>query len=158
MAPVEQLSEQQAAVKPVLLDEPPIDREIDVERSSREPLWWVLALLAAAAVARLTMQWNVALPACNFRRLTSLPCPLCGGTRAMRSLADLELGTAVQFNPLVVIAAFLIVGWFALWTVDHFVERPILPRLKTRLPRWPIWWIVGGLVLVNWFYLIRELR
>lgn len=157
MPRVTQVSEQQAAVKPALSDEPSIDRGIGVEQSSREPLWWVLALLGAAAISRLMMQWNVALPACNFRRLTGLPCPLCGGTRAMRSLADLDFGTALDFNPLVVIAAFLIVGWFALWTIDQFVEKPIRPRLKTRFQHWPIWWIFGGLVLVNWFYLIRTL-
>lgn len=117
----------------------------------------MLALLAAAAFARLIMQWNVALPACNFKRLTGLPCPLCGGTRAMRSLAELDLGTALHFNPLVVFSALAILGWFALWSLDRFLTRPVLPRIKIWLRRWPVWWIVGGMVLLNWAYLIRTL-
>ena len=152
-----QTSDPQTAVKETVSNRPATGHGIAIERSSREPLWWVLALLAAAAIARLMMQWKVVLPACNFKRLTGLPCPLCGGTRAMRSLADLDFGTAFHFNPLVVLAAFAILVWFAFWSLDRFRERPVLPRIKSRLRRWPVWWIVGGLVLANWVYLIRAL-
>ncbi len=126
-------------------------------RGSREPLWWLLALLGAAAVARVALYWNVPLPACNFKRLTGVPCPFCGGTRALKSVAEFDLWAAVQFNPLVCLAGLAVVAWFALWVTDRFRTRPLRPRIRRLIDRWPVWWIAGGLVLVNWAYLIRTL-
>jgi hypothetical protein len=131
--------------------------EQPVRSSSKEPFWWMLVMLGAAAAARLALRWDLPLPACGFKRLTGLPCPLCGGTRAMRSLADLHFATAFRFNPLVVLTAFAIVGWFVLWWTDRFREEPVVPQIKNCLQRWPVWWMVGGLVLVNWGYLIQTL-
>lgn len=138
--------------------EPPVQEpEPAGGRDSREPLWWLLAMLGAAALARVVMQWKIPLPACHFKQFTGVPCPFCGGTRTLRSAAELDLWTAFQFNPLVFLAGVAVLGWFALWLLDRWRTNPWLPRLKTRLQRWPLWWIAGGLVLANWAYLIRTL-
>jgi hypothetical protein len=136
---------------------PPVTEDLPPPRQRNEPLWWLLAMLGAAAVARVAMQWNVPLPACNFKRLTGAPCPFCGGTRALRSAAEFDLWAAFQFNPLVFLAGVAVILWFGLWLVDRCRVRPVQPQVKAWLQRWPVWWIVGGLVLANWAYLIRTL-
>lgn len=137
---------------PTAADDPP------APRSTNEPLWWLLAMLGAAAVARVAMNWNVPLPACNFKRLTGAPCPFCGGTRALKAAAEFDLWTAFQYNPLVFLAGIAVIIWFALWVVDRFRREPLQPRIERWLRRWPVWWIAGGLVLANWAYLIRTLE
>ncbi len=47
------------------------------------------------------------LPGCPFHVLTGLPCPTCGGTRALLALARLEWREALVLNPLVASAAVL---------------------------------------------------
>jgi len=136
---------------------PPLGEEPAPARGLREPLWWLLAMLGAAAVARVAMNWNLPLPACNFKRLTGAPCPFCGGTRALKAAAEFDLWAAFQYNPLVFLAAVAVVGWFALWVIDRFRATPIQPAIRTWLGRWPIWWLAGGLVVANWAYLIRTL-
>ena len=136
---------------------PSADDEPSAGRTPREPLWWLLAMLGAAAIARVAMQWNLPLPACGFKRLTGVPCPFCGGTRALRSAAEFDLWTAFQFNPLVFLAGVAVFLWFGLWVIDRFLAKPVQPRIEARLQRWPLWWIAGGLVLANWAYLVRTL-
>lgn len=137
---------------------PPVPAKETADRRSHEPLWWVVALVVAAALARVAMNWNVPLPLCNFKRLTGAPCPFCGGTRALKSAAEFDLWPAFQFNPLVFLAGMVVIAWFGLWLIDRFLARPIQPRLRAWLARWPWWWIAGGLVLANWAYLIRTLE
>lgn len=136
---------------------PPLVTNENAERSSREPLWWLLAMLGAAAFARVALQWNVPLPACGFKQFTGAPCPFCGGTRALRSVAEFDLWVAFQFNPLIFLAGVAVILWFGLWLFDRFRARPIQPRVKAWFQQWPMWWIAGGLVLANWAYLIRTL-
>lgn len=136
---------------------PSVGDQSPADRSSNEPLWWVLAMVAAAAIARMAVQWNLPWPACNFKRLTGAPCPLCGGTRAMRSVAELDILTALRFNPLVALGVVVIIFWFGLWLVDRVRAQPLLPRIRNRIQQWPVWWMLGGLVLANWAYLIQTL-
>jgi hypothetical protein len=126
-------------------------------RGSREPLWWLLAMLGAAALARVAMQWKIPLPACHFKQFTGAPCPFCGGTRTLRSAAELDLWAAFQFNPLIFLAGVAVLGWFALWLIDRFRTAKLQPRIQSWFQRWPVWWIAGGLVLANWVYLIQTL-
>ncbi len=57
------------------------------------------------------------LPPCPFRELTGLDCPGCGMTRATRQLVRGNLGTALDYNILLVVAipfiAYLYVRWLA---------------------------------------------
>ena len=50
---------------------------------------------------------------CPFHAITNLPCPGCGMTRAVMSLARFEWSDAVAMHPL---SPFLILGWFA-WVI-----------------------------------------
>jgi hypothetical protein len=103
------------------------------------------------------MQWKIPLPACHFKQFTGAPCPFCGGTRTLRSAAELDLWAAFQFNPLIFLAGVAVLGWFALWLIDRFRHDKLQPRIQSWFQCWPVWWIAGGLVLANWVYLIQTL-
>lgn len=65
--------------------------------------------------------------------LTGLPCPGCGGLRAVNDLTHADVAAAVSSNLLAVaLVAGLGVGWLA-WTVRRWRGRPdYLPRLSAR--------------------------
>ena len=45
---------------------------------------------------------------CPFRRLTGLPCPACGATRALLAASRLDFGRAFALNPILPLAALLL--------------------------------------------------
>ena len=63
-------------------------------------------LRAAGSIALLALLWCISLPAepmyplCAFHWLTGLPCPLCGLTRAVFTLAKGNWMDAIHFNAL----------------------------------------------------------
>ncbi len=65
-----------------------------------------LALLLATEASRL------GLVLCPFRRLTHLPCPGCGMTRALLALGRGDLHGALTFHPLSPFVAALLIGWW----------------------------------------------
>ncbi|MGH9465342.1 MAG: DUF2752 domain-containing protein [Thermoanaerobaculia bacterium] len=87
-------------------------------RSSRRALWGLTGLAGGGVL--LLLRAN-SLPAgrqntlCLLRRLTGLPCPGCGLTRAFDRLADGDLPGALAAHPLApLLAVELVVAW-ALW-------------------------------------------
>jgi hypothetical protein len=64
------------------------------------------------------------LPACPFLSITGLWCPLCGGTRAVEALAAGDIGAALGFNLLVVLAVPLVVAEWLRWTTGRARGRP----------------------------------
>ncbi|HAV62069.1 MAG TPA: hypothetical protein DCY13_06855 [Verrucomicrobiales bacterium] len=121
---------------------------------NRSYFWWFLALIVAAAGARIAVQWNTPMPACGFRTLTTVPCPFCGGTRALSAAAGFDWLLAIQFNPLVMLAAVLIVIWSMLGLADLLLKGSLVTRLNGWLARHHFWWTAAGLTLVNWGYLL----
>ena len=109
-------------------------------------LWFVSAVSALALIPVLTQLAAMA-PACTFRELTGVPCFTCGSTRAVLSLKAGEVLRALDFNPLTALGSLCFVagGLAAPW---------LLPKTAGwRLPkRWT--WIVAGVFVLNWVYLI----
>ncbi len=69
-----------------------------------------IGLLATTAVGLLHLD-HLGFPVCVFKAITGLPCPACGGTRALGRLFDLDLPGALAMNPLATMAALLLVPW-----------------------------------------------
>lgn len=114
-------------------------------------LWGAAAISAAV----LRPVWLIVAPhlgSCTFRRLTGIPCPTCGTTRAALALLDFDIGAAFAVNPLATFAGvvFIVGGWVAsAWVV----LRGPTPVANLRWsPRWTA--ATVGVILINWVYLI----
>jgi hypothetical protein len=121
----------------------------------RPPLGLLFAgagIVAGAAVLLLRLD-RLPFVFCVFKQLTGLPCPTCGGTRAVGRLAALDVHGAFVMNPLAVALAVTV----ALWAVSDLVLLPrrqslrleIRPDLAT-----PARVTVVLVALMNWAYLV----
>lgn len=71
---------------------------------------WGGAALACAAAAPFARDLAAGSPVCAFRAITGVPCPTCGGTRALLALARLDAFAALAWNPLVTLAVAVFFG------------------------------------------------
>jgi Protein of unknown function (DUF2752) len=76
------------------------------------------------------------LPGCPFRRLTGIPCPTCGTTRAAVALLGGHLGAALALNPLATLAGIGFVAGGLLAPLWATLKLPF-PELPRPLPAWP---------------------
>jgi hypothetical protein len=130
-------------------------REIDHER-----LWTSIALAGAVLVvlAHLSSQFAIPIPLCPLKTLTGIPCPTCGGTRAMRALSHGALLAALRLNPLVTIGAIALLpclayaAWVTLFNTSRlrFAFSPADQRFL-RVAAWVA-------ILANWTFLIVDGR
>jgi hypothetical protein len=94
-------------------------------------LWLAGGLLGTAAfllLGRIGVPQTGGFVICAFRRVTGIPCPGCGLTRAMAALARGELATAVRFHPF---APLLLAEALALWGA---IGAAVLRRRPVTLP------------------------
>jgi hypothetical protein len=107
---------------------PPAAPEAARDRRRRHLALWGLAggiaLAAWLAIAWLPRPESSPFVVCALRRVTGIPCPGCGMTRALASLARGELARAVTLHPL---AIPLVAELVALWGLAGW-------RLWRRLP------------------------
>jgi hypothetical protein len=92
---------------------------------------------------------------CPFRALLGVPCPTCGGTRAVAAMGRLEFGRGFAANPLVALAwcgAVLFVPYAAVVVVGG-MRRIRLTGLSAR-DRLLLRALAVGALLTNWAYLI----
>jgi hypothetical protein len=111
--------------------------------NARKLVWLWLAAGAAAAMVFFVVGWSP-LPFsrgytfCAFRRVTGIPCPGCGMTRAMAALARGQLVAALHLHPF---APLVLAQAAALWVKvgeSLLRRRPFTlpPRLLERLVLW----------------------
>jgi hypothetical protein len=86
---------------------------------------------------------------CPFRRVTGLPCPFCGGTRAAASLAHGDVIASIRWNPLV--AVLVVVGLVA-WAPRPIARAGFVraAHLAKRAGPVPIVSIATALLLALW--------
>jgi hypothetical protein len=120
---------------------------------SRRALPWALTPLAAAAAA--AAAWGAKLPAgpeytlCLFRRLTAVPCPGCGLTRAFVHLARGEWLAALADHPLAPLVALELAAGWALWGLA------LAGRFRPRPERWLGPWLLAHAALLGALWLGR---
>jgi hypothetical protein len=119
----------------------------------RSSILWTLAGLAGLAGLLVLHVWVPASglqnTVCLFRRLTGIPCPGCGMTRAFAHLAKGEWAAAARDHPLAFpLAAEIVLAWLA-W------GAALLGRLPLRLPVRYEAWMIGHLAALTAFWLGR---
>ena len=70
----------------------------------------IIVLLGALAILPPLQQGSFKIPGCFFHKMTGLPCPLCGGTRAARALLHGDIPRALALNPLSLIAVAALIA------------------------------------------------
>jgi hypothetical protein len=133
---------------------------LEPERSALPRTLALFYLVLAAGGAGLLLVWRetvVGWAHCPLRDLTGIPCPTCGGTHAAVALAELRLGDALRANPLVVVAALLLLIWGAWGLLAFFL--PALRRDLVLSPREKRILRVGAIALLagTWIYQILHL-
>lgn len=116
-------------------------------------LWGGVAL-ATAAAAPFLPGLAAGLPPCLFHAATGVPCPTCGGTRALLALGRLDALGALAFNPLVALAAlaFLLGGLAALVLALRGKGVPDVP------PRPWLRAAAAAALALNWAFVIAAGR
>ena len=100
------------------------------------------ALCLAVAFAAYALEITL----CPFRRLTGLPCPCCGATRACLSVLRGDFAVAVRLNPLAVVTIFV---------VPFLVVAMTLLKVRTRVVVINAMKVFACLaILANWAYLL----
>jgi hypothetical protein len=112
--------------------------------------------LASSGIAWMIISWHIPLPPCGMRLLLGLPCPLCGSTRALAALANLDLTLAFRLNPFTTAFVFGSALWLLLsFLFPYFASKPTAPVRKVRLLSLP--WLGVALLVANWIYLCLTL-
>ena len=90
--------------------------------------------------------------ACTLHRMTGVPCPGCGSTRAVKAAARFDLLASIRHNPLVSIGLLLVGITLILRAVTGHVLRFELTHTT--------WVVVAVLVVVlffaNWWWVLRQ--
>ena len=98
-------------------------------RLTAPALWAAAGLLAVGALAARDPHVHGTWGFCVFRSITGLPCPGCGGLRAVNDLAHGHVGAALASNAWVVLSLAGLVG-----VVGRVGGRP---ACGARPRRWP---------------------
>jgi len=125
---------------------------------SRAEVALSLAVAASALVAaRLYPLWSRGLELlCPLLALTGIPCPTCGGTRALTALAAGDPMGALAWNPAVALGGIAAAAWIPIGLLV-LVGVVAAPRIPTHLPtatRWAVALLIGA----NWVYLLLNFR
>lgn len=109
--------------------------------------------LGGALVVRFSGLAHLGLTLCTLKALTGIPCPTCGGTRAVELLVRLDLAGALAMNPLVTAAVGLVIPWALadawLWRQGKALDLTVAPAAAAVLRVLAVAAVVG-----NWLYLV----
>lgn len=118
----------------------------DSPPSPRGPGISLLALVAVAvAVAPHLDRLAGSGRLCLVQAVAGLPCPLCGGTRALAALGGGEFVAAFDWNPLAALAVILAIPLGAAMTLGW--DLPAAWRRRLVL-------LVAAAAVMNWTYLL----
>jgi hypothetical protein len=126
-----------------------------VVRPSKAPTGLILGLCAAAAglLGRLLRVDSFKVTLCGFKAMTGIPCPTCGATRCLISVARLDLRTAFEMNPLIFVLGVFLAAW-AVTDSILWVRRRSLGLEVQKGWGIPIAIFAAVMAFVNWVHLI----
>ena len=124
-------------------------REID-----HETLWLSVAAGTAACAVIALAAPELHVPRCAFKILTGLPCPTCGTTRVCLAIARGDFAAAFFFNPLVVLASAVALGYLIYSAVVLAARLPRCRPIVTSTEGVGLRLASLAMVATNWVYLI----
>ena len=139
----------------------------DIEKRGSGKLLWisvaaVIALTAAILLYKfLDPAGSVFWPKCPFYMLTGLECPGCGSQRAIHSLLNGDLLSAMHYNLLLVLAipylllyAVLVIVWKVWNRIPEFSPEfaKLCKRLEMALYHGPALLILLAVILLFWLF------
>ena len=111
-----------------------------------------MGLLGALAVGLLNLD-HLGFSVCALKTVTGIPCPTCGGTRAIGCLARWDLVGALRMNPLVALAGLAAIPWFVADAVllvrGRALDVSVSPRMASVLRV-----LTVAALGFNWLYLL----
>jgi hypothetical protein len=108
--------------------------------------WWPTLVACGMLLAAVLLPPDGAsLPICPSRLLTGIPCPGCGLTRSVTSLAHADFRRGWLYNPFG-IGAIVVMGWYALKPV---VGRARAAGVERSRPVRVLGWTVLALFLAH---------
>ena len=91
------------------------------------------------------------LPVCPTKALFGITCPGCGSMRMIDSLLHGDLGAAVHFNAVALVALPLLVGAWAVWAMARWRGTPVRSWQHVRCGLWKFRApLVAGIFLAVW--------
>jgi len=116
----------------------------------RGRVWQAAAIAALLSAAALTDPTHpLPFEVCLFHKLTGLPCPTCGMTRAVCHAVHGHWAQSVACHPAGLILAAGLAGWMLWAAAEAWRGQPIAEAVRRRLAKALI--IAGvGVSLVNW--------
>ena len=116
-----------------------------------------LLLLTAAglAAARFFPDLLYKFAACPWRDVTTLPCPTCGGTRAVVELVQGNLAGSLGSNPALAVGLAL----FLIWAV-YALAATLIPAWRFRVDlgareKKAARFLAASLIVINWLWLLK---
>jgi hypothetical protein len=97
---------------------------------------------------------------CIFKKVTNLPCPSCGTTRSIISIAKGDLINSLIINPLGFITSIILVSITVFILIDFLFQKKFLLdfyqkiELTIKKPKYAIPLII--LILINWIWNIKK--
>jgi hypothetical protein len=109
-----------------------------------------IGFLLARYFPEIVSRW---MPICLFHKLSGIPCPACGSTRAGLYLSRLRFGDALLANPLFTFV-YLVMAITALNALAGWLlGRNLVLNLNERERKW-LRILILGCIPVNWLFLI----
>lgn len=90
------------------------------------------------------------LTSCSFARTTGLPCPGCGGTRAVILLFHGKIWLSFCFHPAVLAFVVMYVHFVILYILRH--ARTVGKNFRKEIPVQIYAYIFAGIVIVQWIF------
>ncbi len=120
-------------------------------------LVWLSLTVLAVFVGAAWLWLHLPMPRCSFQMLTGYPCLTCGTTRATLALWRGDLAAAWAFSPLA-LGGLLLLAVYNLYAAVVVLGRTARLRAAGLTPavRRRVLWVVAGLLLVNWIYLLTR--
>lgn len=89
---------------------------------------------------------------CQFKRLTGLNCPACGGTRAFNALIHGRFYESVCYNPVVL----YFFGIFTVFMASHYMQR--ITRGKVRGIRYHDRFVFIGIAILMIHWIVSNIQ